>query len=120
MKTTIDGITIVTNNHRIPLVHIYEMDPKTQEFIKREFDYAFDNLEDPYDCENEFFFFRGSWYDLGEFMRFDYGGSFMPSWAKGYQAYSNDSFFSGIMIRFSNDEYGYNDNEYIQAATFYS
>jgi hypothetical protein len=73
-------------------------------------------LESDFDWTNEddhsavFFKYRGRWYHaLGEFMRVEGDCPF-----KGWDAYCGDSFFSGVLVKFSPD-----CDEY-QAGTYFS
>lgn len=60
-------------------------------------------------CDSGTFFrYRGATYDLGEFMPCN--GAFAGNW----HGYTNDTYFSGILIRLSND------GESVIVARFYS
>lgn len=64
---------------------------------------AFDYL-DTEDLRSSAIFvrYRGSTYDLGEFMRPGPGNPFGRHWT----AYHSDSFFSGVLFRFVDDGWG--------------
>lgn len=108
-----DKVTIITNRHRRPLLSFYELDDKQVKQVEENYGGLLDLEEETY------FAYKGWIYPLSDFMRFGYGGSTKPTWAKGYDAYLNDTFFSGVMIRYVNDET--TDWEgCVVVATFYS
>ena len=76
---------ITTNNVPRNLIYGYEL----PEYVKKDFDYL-ENIND-----SEFFQYRGQYYDIGEFMTCANIEQFI-----GWHAYSSDSFFSGILIKF--------------------
>ena len=88
---------IKTNNVPRHLVYGYELTPKEC----AEFDYLSpDELS-----VHEFVRYKGQVYDLGEFMRIDRSIAPHPQrdgW-EDWHGYSSDSFFSGVLIRFSDD-----------------
>lgn len=99
------GLTIVTNNHYYPILYWYELTPAEQ----KDFDY----LDDESSQESALFFrYRGQMYDLGEFMRTRDFGKDSPL-SKWY-GYMSDSYFSGVLINFSED------NDFVQVARYYS
>ena len=62
--------------------------------------------------EETAFHYRGETYFLDEFMRIE---KHAPCWMHEYDGYMNDSFFSGILIKYTECDYG----EYgIKAYTF--
>lgn len=100
---TFENVEVYGNNHNVPLVYWWELTGKE----KKEFDY----IDDP---EDNFtgFRYKGNVYDMGDIMRVESHG---PNWMKNFHGYTNDTFFSGILIKY-NDE----DNDYIKVYTFYS
>lgn len=98
---------IRTNNHWRPLVYGYELTEKE----RAEFDYiGADEID-----SHEFFRYRGIVYDPSEFMWIDASITPHPQregW-EHWNGYLSDSYFSGILIRYSEDF------ESIQCATFY-
>jgi hypothetical protein len=91
-----DMMTIITNN--VPRETIYGFELTEKE--KEEFDYySPDELNDA-----TFFRYKGRLYDLGEFMRFD-----SPTLFKGWDGYSSDSFFSGVLVRYHMEDGYYTD-----------
>ena len=81
---------IVTNNQARDLLYWWELALQEQ----AEFDY----LDDPEEYGNMFFRYKGECYDLGEFSRVD-----KTSNLQGWQYCHNDSFFSGILVKFPED-----------------
>lgn len=87
-----DSLKIITNNHYRHLICGYDL----TESEKSEFDYI-----KPEDIEcHEFFRYRGQLYDPSEFMRVSEQA---PELMKQWDGYSSDSFFSGIVIKYSED-----------------
>lgn len=88
---------IITNNHERLIIDSYELSVNERE----EFDYlnwaAIERGEDG----ATFFRYKGSLYDLGEFMT----TSGMPesSPLKKWDGYFSDSFFSAIVVRYLED-----------------
>lgn len=107
-----DSVKVITNHHRRPLLYFWQLDDKQQAFVRKEHDWA--NLE-----EEMFFVYRDWVYPLSDFMRFGYGRGVTPDWARGYHAYMNDTFFSGVMIQHVNDETS-DWEDCVIVATFYS
>lgn len=89
---------IKTNNIPRNVVYGFEL-PENQ---RKEFDYL---SEEEY-SNNEFFKYKGRYYDLGEFMRCE--GELKE---QGWYGYMSDSFFSGIVIKF--------DDESVIVGTYY-
>ena len=49
--------------------------------------------------EDGFFSYRGHWYHLSDFMRFDDHAPFDSKW----DGYCSDSFFSGVLLKYGDD-----------------
>lgn len=81
----------ITTNH-IPRDVIYGFELTEEQ--KAEFDYL-DSIEDA-----SFFAYRGNIYDLGEFMRIDAKREPCLTHLAGWDGYSSDTFFSGIVVRY--------------------
>ena len=98
---------IRTNNHYRSLIYGFELSEKE----RADFDYiGADEIE-----THEFFRYRGIVYDPSDFMRIDKNVAPHPQregW-ESWQEYQSDSFFSGVLIRYSENF------ESIQVATFY-
>lgn len=88
---------IKTNNVPRTLVYGYELTEK--ETV--EFDYLSPDERN----EREFVRYKGQVYDMGEFMRIDKSvapHSQRDGW-ENWHGYSSDTFFSGVLVRFSGD-----------------
>lgn len=97
---------IRTNNHWRPLIYGYELSAKE----RAEFDY----IDADEISTHDFFRYRGIVYDPSDFMAIR---EVVPhpqreGW-EHWHGYISDSYFSGILIRYSEDF------ESIQVATFY-
>jgi hypothetical protein len=57
----------------------------------------------------------GTWFDLGEFERVD--GANQPSLV-GWDGWTADTFFSGILVRFLGAESGYDYGDFVKLATY--
>ena len=84
-------VTIKTNNKPRPIIYGYEL--TTQE--KQDFDYL-DDIESA-----SFFRYKGQVYYLGDFLIITKN---MPFYNSGWMGYSPDSFFSGLVIKYSPDD----------------
>ena len=98
-------MTIKTNNVPRPIIYGYELTDKELS----EFDYyTNEDLE-----MRQFFRYKGQVYDLGEFMRVTDTMKNCHGF-DGWDGYCSDSFFSGILVRYSDDF------ESVIVATYYS
>lgn len=116
-----ETVKVISNHHYYELKSIRQMDEKTQDFIKREFNWIDTSSTVTWD-ECQFFKYRGSWYSMEDFTWIDhpfYGISNKPEWMSEWDSWLNDSFFSGVLIRYARDEWDNIDSDYIQVATFY-
>lgn len=103
---------VTTNNVPRDVVEAYELTPTE----RAEFDYldwaAIERGED----SASFFRYRGNVYDLGEFSS-SWGlsrESGMPADLASWHGYISDSYFSGIVVRYTDD------HERVIVGTFYS
>lgn len=87
---------IITNHHWRPFRYRDEVPP---EILAEQFDY-----QDAEEVFDGFFCYRGFWYHLDQVMR---GG------AEGWHGYVADSFFSGIVLRLSDDGEEYQIGTYL-------
>lgn len=104
-----DTLKIKCNNQPRDLITWFDLTPKEQ----AEFDYI--DTEDK-QIEAEFFRYKGVAHDTHEFMRIDRNIAphcQRPQWEK-FDGYFSDSFFSGVLIRYTNHM------EQIVAASYYS
>jgi len=90
-------MNIKTNNHFRNLIYGYEL----TELEKQDFDYI-DDID-----SHDFFRYKGHVYDPSEFMR-------TPEALEPWQGYSSDSYFSGVVITYSDDM------EQIKIGTYFS
>lgn len=79
---------IKTNNRPRDILSWYDLTPEDQ----KEFDYF-----DPSNI-GSFFRYKGAVYDLGEFVRVDHT-AIHDKW----HGYASDSYFSGVLIRYTSD-----------------
>ena len=93
---------IITNNQWRDFRYSYEVPDSV---MNDQFDYV-----DTCDTVDGFFEYRGHWYCMDDFMRIDES---MTSF-KGWHGYRSDSYFSGVLIRVSDD------GEQYQVATYIS
>ncbi len=94
--TSESELRIVTNNVPRDVVEAYELTAAE----RAEFDYMdWDAIERGEDSAS-FFRYKGTTYDLGEFLRWD-GVPFSP--LARWDGYQSDSFFSGILVRYCED-----------------
>lgn len=89
---------VTTNNVPRALINGFELSEKEREG----FDYKTSEEIDV----SYFFRYKGMAYDVGEFVKTNH----FPNWS----AYSSDSYFSGIVIRLSDDD------ETVIVGTYYS
>ena len=102
-----DTVKIRTNNVPRDVIDACELTPAE----RTEFDYLNWPAIDAGRDSASFFRYRGQVYDLGEFMRADVGhGSPFARW----DGYTNDSFFSGTLVRFVEN------GERVIVASFYA
>lgn len=95
-------LTIRTNNHFRPFLSRHEVPEKV---LKDRFDY-----QNPEDVVDGFFCYKGEWFHLDQFMRL---GSKEGPFA-GWDGYHGDSYFSGTLIKLSED------GETYKVARYYS
>lgn len=74
--------------------------------MKDQFDYLSDDMKD----SGDFIQYQGRWYSSEDFMRID---PHAPDFMKGWDGYSSDSFFSGILLKYSRDGDQYMIGTYI-------
>lgn len=99
-------LRIITNHHWHPLLSGYELTEKE----RKDFDYIEDWDNDTFD---RFFRYRGNVYDTQDFMRCEHGIF------SGWDGYASDSFFSGVLARYNNEDDWEHDG-YVQVALYLS
>lgn len=95
-----ENLVITTNMHYTPVLYWYDLTKKEQ----KEHAGSYDTIE-----ESSFFRYRGYCYDMSDFMVTGKNSPFPSFW----QGYTNDSFFSGVLVHISDDGEG------VIPATFY-
>jgi hypothetical protein len=95
-----DKLTIITDHKWKQFIYGYELTEKE----RKEFDWM---DEEEIDTSN-FFRYRKNVYSVNEFMRIPKG-----MFPKKWDGYLSDSFFSGILIRLSNDGEEYQAGLYL-------
>lgn len=106
-------MTIITNSVPRNIIEAWELTEKEQ----AEFDY----IEFNDDCCSEFFRYKGQVYDLGEFVRIEPMNKRTNPFTVAtedkellkWQGIQTDSYFSGIVIRYTDD------NESVIVGTYY-
>lgn len=101
-------LQIITNNQWRPFKYRYEVPEKV---LKSEFDY-----QDGEEVFDGFFCYRGTWYHLDQFTahRAPWGCIPADSPLAAWHAHLSDSFFSGVVIRVTDD------GEMYQVGTYFS
>ena len=85
-------LQIITNHHERPFIYGYEV---PESIMNDQFDWM-----DEEDTGDGFIHYRGYWYHTSDFMRIDHHpDSEFSSW----HGYHSDSFFSGVLIKLSDD-----------------
>lgn len=93
--------TIITDHKWKPFKYGNEV-PK---HVRNDFDWVDEEVN--YD---DFLFYRGRWYHTSEFMRVNPNSAFA---LLGYDGYLGDSYFSGVLIKLSDDGEAYKIATYI-------
>lgn len=94
-------IVVTTNNVPRDLMDGFEL----PESARSDFDYLNWEAIDKGEENASFFRYRGSWYCLDQFtaVHNDHDNPILNF--KGWSGYMSDTFFSGILIRWANDQY---------------
>ena len=114
-------LKIVTNNVPRDVLSGYEMDPQV---LRDEFDIEVEGMNDDQIgdlCSKEFVKFRGVWYDLEDFITTSPGpwNHNLPEEFREWDGYSSDSFFSGVLLKYSRED-DRMDLERVILGTYYS
>ncbi len=103
MTTT--QMTIKTNNQPREIIDAYQLTSEEQ----KEFDYLDWKAIEKGEDSASFFRFKGELYDLGEFMAIrnkrGWNLEHPDSWFK-WDGYRSDSFFSGLVVKYTEDNEG--------------
>ena len=101
-------VTLITNYHWRSPLYWWELTSAQQVWVQREHDWL--SSSDTSSFEEETYIpFKGWIHTLSEFM---WIGKNMPEWMQEWHGYTNDTYFSGLVIRYDDD------NEFVQIATF--
>jgi hypothetical protein len=109
------GVTITTNWHRREVTDGWSVPAE----VRAEFDYIdWEAIENGTDSAS-FVFAYGRWFDLGdtEGNRF---GDRMPDSLSGWDAYVSDTFFSGTVFRWVQDDPPYSDDWLIIVGRYFA
>ena len=114
-------INIVTTNVTRDVLYGYQMNHKV---LKEEFDIETESMNDDEIsdlCSMQFVKFRGVWYNLQDFITTAPGpwNHGLPEEFEGWDGYSSDSFFSGVLLKYARDD-GRMDFDQVVMATYYS
>ena len=90
-------VEVKTNNQVRELMDFHELPEKVRE---EEFDYV--NEEEGF---ARFFKYKGQYYDAHEFMVINHDREALPEAFKGWGGYQSDSAFSGILIKFVDNNF---------------
>lgn len=105
------SLAIKTNNHWRQFKYRYEVPAKV---LADQFDWTDKDHEKHGDYSDGFIQYHGHWYHLGDFMAVDYTTprrSDDPF--KDWQGYAGDSYFSGVVIKVSDDGEEYQIGTYM-------
>jgi hypothetical protein len=107
-------VSIYGNNHLHDMLYWSELTTKEQ----KEFEWITEENQD----YMEFFRYKGNTYCIDEFINIHnsvYNPN-PPDWMKEFDGYTNDSFFSGILVKYPKEEWGEIDQDHILVYTFIS
>lgn len=94
-----NDVRVITNNHIREIVDACELTVEERD----EYDFLdWKAIEDGTDSAS-FFRYRGDVHFLGDFLRWD---GFPESPLKEWDGYNPDSFFSGLVVKYVNDDNG--------------
>ena len=88
-------LTITTNNQPRDLLYLSDFSEAEQQQIRSDYDWM---RPEDIDCSFGFFRYRSSVYHLQDFMRVENNDAL-----QGWDGYSSDSYFSGVLIRLAED-----------------
>jgi len=102
-------VEVITNNVPRDLKVWEQLTEEQQRQVGSDYDYIFN--DDLYLTE-QFFTYKGHTYPLSEFLSV-YGPltRSRPDWLQEWHGYTNDTFFSGIVIRYPRGDWGWDDEE---------
>lgn len=108
-------VTVTTNNHARPLYFYWDLTEEQKADVRSEYDWLFKEDSRHSHLEVEFFIFRGDVHCVCDFMRPD---AYAPEWMKEWDGYRNDTYFSGLVIRYPTNDWGELDTESIVVGSY--
>jgi len=94
-------LTIRSNHHfRFPTYGYEFVKDEYDQYVDAETRSQFDYYNDEEFEQAEFVNYKGHWYDMAEFMRVNEN---FPPPMNDWDGYSSDSYFSGVVVKFSDD-----------------
>jgi hypothetical protein len=114
---TIGNVKIFGNGHDIELQYLDQLSNHWKKVALDQYDWVSDSDTVTWD-DLQFFVYKNWLYSLDDFMAVNnpFYNPNPPDWQNGFDGYLTDTFFSGVLIKYSDPE----DPEYIKAYTFYS
>lgn len=104
---------VITNNHPRDILYIWDFSKEEAVKVKEEFDWI-------KDWESaQFFKYNGDIYSLDEFLTL-HDHALYPEEFKGWDGYSSDSYFSGVLVKWVVEEWGEIDTDHIIVARYCS
>jgi hypothetical protein len=113
---TFGDVKIYGNNHEIPVMYFFQLPEKYQTIAKKDYDWIDSSSTVTWE-EAQFFIYKGSLYCLSDFMNI-HNKFYMPNppeWMLTFDGYHGDSYFSGILVKYVEE-----DNDYIKVYTYIS
>jgi len=99
-------LQIITNNHVRELKYIWELSPKEQKAVKNSHNFDWINDSSVTNWDEELFInYKDYWFCLSDFMSL-HNHVYCPTPPKefnGWDGYTNDSYFSGTLIKLLGD-----------------
>ena len=98
-------LQIITNHHERPFLYGYEV----PDSVKADFDH----LDEDSGIDDGWIHYRNTWYHTSDFMRLTNSGFGVVSEFDNWHGHHGDSFFSGVLIKLSDDGETYQIATYI-------
>ncbi len=110
---TVDNIQIFGNNQEREVLYFFQLSEKWQAIAKKDFNWIEDSSTCTWD-DMQFFIYKNQLYCMEDFMSIRNGAHPTPNFMKNFDGYTNDTYFSGILIKYSEE-----DSDYIKVYTYY-
>lgn len=104
------ALKIITNNHWRDFAYRSDVPEKV---LRSQFDWTDKDHEEDGSYSDGFICYRSTWYHLADFGRVAHGDG---SPFNGWNGYHGDSFFSGVVIKLSDDGEQYQIGTYIHTS----